>query len=61
LSRRSRASSGTATTTLLELGAVDERGELTGVGRDLARLPIDPRIGRMILGGQAETRSRRCW
>jgi len=40
--------------TLLELGAVDERGELTGVGRDLARLPIDPRIGRMILGGQAE-------
>ena len=37
--------------TLFELGAVDRRRELTSLGRDLARLPIDPRIGRMILAG----------
>ena len=35
--------------TLHELGAIDEEGELTTVGRDLARLPVDPRIGRMVL------------
>lgn len=35
--------------TLHELGALDEAGELTGIGRDLARLPVDPRIGRMVL------------
>ena len=34
---------------LAELGAVDERNELTPVGRELARLPLDPRIGRMIV------------
>ncbi|XAH25791.1 ATP-dependent RNA helicase HrpA [Xylophilus sp. GW821-FHT01B05] len=32
-----------------ELGAVDEANELTEVGRQLSRLPLDPRIGRMIL------------
>jgi len=32
-----------------ELGAVDERNELTDMGRALARLPLDPRVGRMIL------------
>ncbi len=32
-----------------ELGAVDEAGELTDVGRELSRLPLDPRVGRMIL------------
>jgi ATP-dependent helicase HrpA len=32
-----------------ELGAVDEANELTAVGTELARLPLDPRIGRMIL------------
>jgi len=37
---------------LLEmLGAVDGRGRLTALGRQLARLPIDPRIGRMVLQG----------
>jgi len=40
--------------TLVELGAVTEAGELTPLGRDLAKLPIDPRIGRMILAGHAE-------
>jgi ATP-dependent helicase HrpA len=34
---------------LHELGAVDEQNELTPVGRELARLPLDPRVGRMIL------------
>jgi ATP-dependent helicase HrpA len=38
--------------TLLELGAVDENGELTALGRKLARLPVDPRIGRMVLAGR---------
>ncbi len=32
-----------------ELGAVDEANELTDIGRELARLPLDPRVGRMIL------------
>ncbi len=32
-----------------ELGAVDEANELTPVGRELSRLPLDPRVGRMIL------------
>ena len=32
-----------------ELGAVDEGNELTEIGRELSRLPLDPRVGRMIL------------
>ncbi|MBX3258764.1 MAG: ATP-dependent RNA helicase HrpA [Labilithrix sp.] len=36
---------------LEELGALDERRELTPLGRRLARFPVDPRIGRMILAG----------
>ena len=32
-----------------ELGAVDDANELTTVGAELARLPLDPRVGRMIL------------
>ncbi|MBZ0093299.1 MAG: ATP-dependent RNA helicase HrpA, partial [Sulfuricellaceae bacterium] len=34
---------------LEELGAVDEGRKLTDTGRQLGKLPIDPRIGRMIL------------
>ncbi|KQW03006.1 ATP-dependent RNA helicase HrpA [Rhizobacter sp. Root1221] len=34
---------------LNELGAVDDQNELTPVGRELAKLPLDPRVGRMIL------------
>jgi len=34
---------------LHELGAVDERNELTSVGRTLAKLPVDPRVARMLL------------
>jgi ATP-dependent helicase HrpA len=40
--------------TLHELGAIDENNELTPLGNDLARLPIDPRIGRMILAAADE-------
>lgn len=40
--------------TLHELGAIDERNHLTPLGRELARLPVDPRIGRMILAARAE-------
>jgi len=34
---------------LSELGAVDDDNELTPMGRELSRLPLDPRVGRMIL------------
>ncbi len=34
-----------------ELAALDAARELTPVGERLARLPVDPRIGRMILAG----------
>ncbi|MEO6772433.1 MAG: ATP-dependent RNA helicase HrpA [Kofleriaceae bacterium] len=39
---------------LEELGALDEAGELTTIGHQLGRLPLDPRLGRMILGGRDE-------
>lgn len=34
---------------LHELGAVDDRNELTKIGTALSKLPLDPRIGRMII------------
>jgi ATP-dependent helicase HrpA len=34
---------------LAELGAVDEGNDLTAIGQELSRLPLDPRVGRMIL------------
>ncbi|MEY4977599.1 MAG: ATP-dependent helicase HrpB [Pseudomonadota bacterium] len=37
---------------LAELGAVDEQLDLTPIGRELARLPLDPRVGRMILAAR---------
>ena len=40
--------------TLFELGALDEQQELTEIGRRLSRLPVDPRIGRMILAARDE-------
>ena len=33
---------------LQELGALDDERRLTDLGRDLARLPVDPAIGRML-------------
>lgn len=37
---------------LAELNAVDERRNLTAIGNDLARLPVDPRIGRILLAAR---------
>ncbi len=37
---------------LTELGAVDEEQRLTAMGRELAKLPLDPKIGRMILAAR---------
>ncbi|MGQ0512434.1 MAG: ATP-dependent RNA helicase HrpA [Betaproteobacteria bacterium] len=39
---------------LAELGAVDEDNTLTDIGRELARLPLDPRIGRMLVAARDE-------
>ncbi len=39
---------------LSELGAVDDANYLTDIGRQLARLPLDPRIGRMVLAAKEE-------
>ena len=36
---------------LQELSAVNREGQLTPLGRQLARLPVDPRLGRMVLEG----------
>ena len=41
---------------LSELNALDEQGELTKTGRVLARLPLDPRIARMLF----EASNRAC-
>ncbi|MEQ4618084.1 MAG: ATP-dependent RNA helicase HrpA [Corticimicrobacter sp.] len=41
---------------LQELGALDDGNVLTAEGRQLAKLPVDPRIGRMIL----EARQQQC-
>jgi len=38
---------------LTQLQAMD-RGRITQLGRQLARLPLDPRIGRMLLAGDAQ-------
>ncbi|WP_163414002.1 hypothetical protein, partial [Escherichia coli] len=37
---------------LQELGAVDDENALTPLGRQVARLPLDPRVARMILAGR---------
>ena len=39
---------------LFELGAVTEDRTLTELGRRLSKLPVDPRIGRIILAGHDE-------
>ena len=40
--------------TLFELGAIDEERRLTDIGQRLGRLPIDPRLGRMIVAAADE-------
>jgi ATP-dependent helicase HrpA len=39
---------------LQELGAFDSSGALTDIGRRLAQIPVDPRLGRMLLQADAE-------
>ena len=41
--------------TLFEISAIDQRRKLTKLGRRLARLPVDPRIGRMIFAADRES------
>lgn len=43
---------------LRELGAVDEHQRLTSVGKMMARLPLDPRIGRMLIEARQENALR---
>jgi len=37
---------------LAELGAIDESRSLTRLGRELAKLPLDPKIARLLLAGR---------
>ncbi|MET0280485.1 MAG: ATP-dependent RNA helicase HrpA [Steroidobacteraceae bacterium] len=39
---------------LRELGALSAEGQLTETGRRLAQLPLDPKLGRMLLAGAKE-------
>ncbi|WP_291992431.1 ATP-dependent RNA helicase HrpA [Candidatus Accumulibacter sp. ACC003] len=39
---------------LLELGAVNDEHALTAIGQELAKLPLDPRLGRMIVAARDE-------
>lgn len=38
--------------TLFELGAIDQQKHLTPIGKQLAKLPVDPRIGRILLAAK---------
>ncbi|WP_315851436.1 ATP-dependent RNA helicase HrpA [Rhodopirellula sp. MGV] len=38
--------------TLIELNAIDDRHELTEIGKALGNMPVDPRIGRIILAAE---------
>ncbi len=40
--------------TLKELNAIDEEKRLTAIGEKLAKLPVDPRLGRMLLAAAEE-------
>lgn len=40
--------------TLHEIGAIDGEGALTGAGRELGVLPVDPRLGRMLVQAREE-------
>ena len=39
---------------LHEIGAVDERRQLTQLGRKLSKMPVDPRVGRMVFAADSE-------
>lgn len=40
--------------TLQEIGALDEHKRLTSVGRILARMPVDPKLSRMVMAAEKE-------
>ena len=40
---------------LFELGAISKQRKLTGAGKKLARLPIDPKLGRMLIEADKES------
>ena len=40
--------------TLLEINAIDEKKNLTEVGKQLCKLPVDPRLARILIAGGAE-------
>ena len=40
--------------TLREVGALDKDRELTEIGMELGRLPVDPRMGRMLIEARVE-------
>ncbi|MEO5712432.1 MAG: ATP-dependent RNA helicase HrpA [Luteolibacter sp.] len=40
--------------TLREVGALDKEKQLTDYGRQIARLPVDPRLGRMLIEARKE-------
>jgi len=47
----------TAILLLRQLGAIDNRG-VTALGRTMARLPVHPRLGRLLVEGQRHGRAR---
>jgi len=40
---------------LHELGAINQKNNVTAIGKKLARLPIDPKLGRMLLEAEQES------
>src|SRR5262249_13667309 len=44
---------------LVELGAVDRQGRITDEGRKLRRLPLPPRLARMVVDGAAQGAGQR--
>jgi ATP-dependent helicase HrpB len=49
-----RAALAEAKVLLIELGAIDAQGHITEQGRKLNRLPLPPRLARMVVNGAAE-------
>ena len=48
-----------ALTMLARLGAIDDAGRLTALGRDLRRLPVHPRLGCLLLAGRGSQQAAR--
>ncbi|MDQ1362762.1 MAG: ATP-dependent helicase HrpA, partial [Pseudomonadota bacterium] len=40
---------------LFELNAIDDKHRITSIGRKLARLPMDPKLGRMLIESEKES------